>query len=97
MTVSAEAVLSHITCNNEVVIVPDRGRVDIVKRTLIVKVGDSSPRTVPPPPRKVKGRRRAQVFRPFFLFQAEGVEMSQVYNWLLCPKGQRGSTNPMVA
>ncbi|XP_075891994.1 alpha-2-macroglobulin-like [Nelusetta ayraudi] len=37
VTVSAEAVPSHISCDNEVVSVPDRGRIDTVTRSLIVK------------------------------------------------------------
>uniref|UniRef100_A0A3Q1C6J4 Alpha-2-macroglobulin-like n=1 Tax=Amphiprion ocellaris TaxID=80972 RepID=A0A3Q1C6J4_AMPOC len=55
VTVTAEAVTSDVFCNNEMVSVPDRGRIDIVTKTLIVK--------------------------------AEGVEMTETYNWLLCPKG----------
>lgn len=39
VTVSAEAVPSHISCGNEIVSVPDRGRIDTVTRSLIVKVG----------------------------------------------------------
>lgn len=39
MSVTAEAVASHASCDNEIVKVPDRGRIDMVKRTLIVKVG----------------------------------------------------------
>lgn len=39
MTVTAEAVPSHISCGNEIVSVPERGRVDVVTRSLIVKVG----------------------------------------------------------
>ncbi|KAJ7990516.1 hypothetical protein DPEC_G00301150 [Dallia pectoralis] len=37
VTVSAEAVQSHVACNNEIVNVPDRGRIDVVTRSLIVK------------------------------------------------------------
>ncbi|KAG7240555.1 hypothetical protein INR49_026762 [Caranx melampygus] len=37
VTVSAEAVASDISCGNEVVSVPDRGRIDVVTRSLIVK------------------------------------------------------------
>ncbi|XP_030600176.1 alpha-2-macroglobulin-like [Archocentrus centrarchus] len=37
VTVSAEAVASHVSCDNEVVSVPDRGRIDIVTKPLIVK------------------------------------------------------------
>ncbi|XP_077578127.1 alpha-2-macroglobulin-like [Stigmatopora nigra] len=37
VTVSAEAVPSHASCDNEVVSVPERGRIDMVTRTLIVK------------------------------------------------------------
>lgn len=36
---TAEAVASPVFCNNEVVSVPARGRVDRVQRPLIVKVG----------------------------------------------------------
>ncbi|CAK6984409.1 alpha-2-macroglobulin-like isoform X3, partial [Scomber scombrus] len=37
VTVSAEAVTSHASCNNEIVTVPERGRIDVVTRPLIVK------------------------------------------------------------
>ncbi|XP_056230564.1 alpha-2-macroglobulin-like [Seriola aureovittata] len=37
VTVSAEAVASHTSCNNEVVSMLDRGRIDVVTRSLIVK------------------------------------------------------------
>uniref|UniRef100_A0A096LVI2 Alpha-2-macroglobulin-like n=1 Tax=Poecilia formosa TaxID=48698 RepID=A0A096LVI2_POEFO len=37
VTVTAEAVPSHSSCNNEIVSVPDRGRIDVVTRPLIVK------------------------------------------------------------
>ncbi|KAF1393511.1 hypothetical protein PFLUV_G00016750 [Perca fluviatilis] len=56
VSVSAEAVTSHISCDNEVVSVPERGRIDVVTRPLIVK--------------------------------AEGTEVTNTYNWLLCPKGR---------
>lgn len=39
VTVSAEAVESHVSCNNDIVSVPERGRIDVVTRSLIVKVG----------------------------------------------------------
>lgn len=39
VSVTAEAVSSHISCNNDIVLVPERGRIDTVARTLIVKVG----------------------------------------------------------
>lgn len=39
MTVTAEAVASDVSCDNEVVSVPERGRIDVVTRSLIVKVG----------------------------------------------------------
>lgn len=39
VTVSAEVVPSNIPCGNEIVSVPDRGRIDTVTRSLIVKVG----------------------------------------------------------
>lgn len=42
VTVSAEAITSHISCDNEVVSVPERGRIDVVTRPLIVKVGVTS-------------------------------------------------------
>ncbi|XP_078023473.1 alpha-2-macroglobulin-like isoform X2 [Epinephelus lanceolatus] len=56
VTVRAEAVASQTLCNNEIVSVPDRGRIDVVTQSLIVK--------------------------------AEGTEMTNTYNWLLCPKGE---------
>ncbi|KAM4743098.1 pregnancy zone protein-like isoform 2-T3 [Anableps anableps] len=37
VTVTAEAVPSHISCGNEMVSVPERGRIDVVTRSLIVK------------------------------------------------------------
>ncbi|XP_030601192.1 alpha-2-macroglobulin-like isoform X2 [Archocentrus centrarchus] len=37
VTVSAEAVASHVSCGNEVVSVPERGRIDMVTKSLIVK------------------------------------------------------------
>ncbi|XP_071327810.1 alpha-2-macroglobulin-like isoform X1 [Trachinotus anak] len=37
VTVSAEAVASDVSCGNEIVSVPDRGRIDVVTRSLIVK------------------------------------------------------------
>uniref|UniRef100_A0A3B4XCH6 Alpha-2-macroglobulin-like n=1 Tax=Seriola lalandi dorsalis TaxID=1841481 RepID=A0A3B4XCH6_SERLL len=37
VTVSAEAVASQASCDNEIVTVPDRGRIDVVTRSLIVK------------------------------------------------------------
>uniref|UniRef100_A0A3B3DWF0 Alpha-2-macroglobulin domain-containing protein n=1 Tax=Oryzias melastigma TaxID=30732 RepID=A0A3B3DWF0_ORYME len=37
VSVSAEAVPSHASCNNEIVKVPERGRIDKVTRSLIVK------------------------------------------------------------
>uniref|UniRef100_A0A3B4ZRW9 Alpha-2-macroglobulin-like n=1 Tax=Stegastes partitus TaxID=144197 RepID=A0A3B4ZRW9_9TELE len=39
MTVTAEAEKSTVSCNNEAVHVPDRGRIDKVTKFLIVKVG----------------------------------------------------------
>ena len=38
MSVTAEAVASHMSCDNEIVSVPERGRIDVVTRPLIVKV-----------------------------------------------------------
>uniref|UniRef100_A0A667YDU0 Alpha-macroglobulin receptor-binding domain-containing protein n=1 Tax=Myripristis murdjan TaxID=586833 RepID=A0A667YDU0_9TELE len=38
VSVSAEAVTSDVSCNNEIVSVPERGRIDVVTRSLIVKV-----------------------------------------------------------
>ncbi|XP_039986149.1 alpha-2-macroglobulin-like isoform X2 [Xiphias gladius] len=35
--VKAEAVASHISCDNEIVTVPERGRIDVVTRSVIVK------------------------------------------------------------
>uniref|UniRef100_A0A668AW93 Alpha-2-macroglobulin bait region domain-containing protein n=1 Tax=Myripristis murdjan TaxID=586833 RepID=A0A668AW93_9TELE len=37
VSVSAEAVTSDVSCNNEIVSVPERGRIDVVTRPLIVK------------------------------------------------------------
>ncbi|XP_062242617.1 alpha-2-macroglobulin-like [Platichthys flesus] len=37
VSVSAEAVASHTSCDNEIVSVPERGRIDVVTRPLIVK------------------------------------------------------------
>ncbi|XP_068601521.1 alpha-2-macroglobulin-like [Brachionichthys hirsutus] len=37
VSVTAEAVASHLSCGNEIVIVPERGRIDVVTRSLIVK------------------------------------------------------------
>uniref|UniRef100_A0A3P9P5V8 Alpha-2-macroglobulin-like n=1 Tax=Poecilia reticulata TaxID=8081 RepID=A0A3P9P5V8_POERE len=37
VTVTAEAIPSHSSCDNEIVSVPDRGRIDVVTRPLIVK------------------------------------------------------------
>ncbi|XP_043115311.1 alpha-2-macroglobulin-like isoform X2 [Puntigrus tetrazona] len=56
ITVSAEAEASQTVCDNEIVSVPERGRIDTVTRSLRVN--------------------------------AEGIEMSKSYSWLLCPKGQ---------
>ena len=39
VTVTAEAVPSHASCDNEIVSVPERGRIDMVTRSLRVKVG----------------------------------------------------------
>lgn len=39
VAIKAEAVSSPISCNNEIVSVPERGRIDLVKKPLIVKVG----------------------------------------------------------
>ena len=39
MSMTAEAIPSHALCDNEIVSVPDRGRVDVVTKSLIVKVG----------------------------------------------------------
>ncbi|XP_061924564.1 alpha-2-macroglobulin-like [Entelurus aequoreus] len=41
VTVTAEAVPSRALCNNEIANVPERGRVDVVTRTLIVKAEGS--------------------------------------------------------
>uniref|UniRef100_A0A667ZS44 Alpha-macroglobulin receptor-binding domain-containing protein n=1 Tax=Myripristis murdjan TaxID=586833 RepID=A0A667ZS44_9TELE len=38
VSVSAEAVTSDVSCNNEIVSVPERGRIDVVTRSLIVKI-----------------------------------------------------------
>ncbi|XP_074542611.1 alpha-2-macroglobulin-like protein 1 [Halichoeres trimaculatus] len=37
VTMTAEAVASHTSCNNEIVNVPERGRVDVVTKSLIIK------------------------------------------------------------
>uniref|UniRef100_A0A671V113 Alpha-2-macroglobulin domain-containing protein n=1 Tax=Sparus aurata TaxID=8175 RepID=A0A671V113_SPAAU len=37
VSVTAEAVASHMSCDNEIVSVPERGRIDVVTRPLIVK------------------------------------------------------------
>ncbi|KAM8769558.1 alpha-2-macroglobulin-like [Acanthopagrus schlegelii] len=37
VSVTAEAVASHTSCGNEIVSVPERGRIDVVTRSLIVK------------------------------------------------------------
>ncbi|XP_034549609.1 murinoglobulin-1-like [Notolabrus celidotus] len=37
VTMTAEAVASHASCNNEIVNVPERGRIDMVTKSLIVK------------------------------------------------------------
>ncbi|KAF3847190.1 hypothetical protein F7725_020218, partial [Dissostichus mawsoni] len=37
VSVTAEAVASQASCDNEIVSVPERGRIDVVKRSLIVK------------------------------------------------------------
>lgn len=39
MTVTAEAVASQGTCDNKIVTVLERGRIDSVTRSLLVKVG----------------------------------------------------------
>ena len=39
VSVSAEAVASHASCDNEIVSVPERGRIYVVTRSLLVKVG----------------------------------------------------------
>ncbi|KAL2085076.1 hypothetical protein ACEWY4_018396 [Coilia grayii] len=54
VTVSAEATPSQELCGNELVSVPEKGRIDIVTRPLLVK--------------------------------AEGVEQTESFSWLLCPK-----------
>ncbi|XP_056329990.1 alpha-2-macroglobulin-like [Danio aesculapii] len=59
ITVSAEAEASQTVCDNEIVSVPERGRIDTVTRSLHV--------------------------------QAEGVEKSKIYSWLLCPQGSKVS------
>ncbi|XP_063062463.1 murinoglobulin-1-like [Engraulis encrasicolus] len=47
ITVAAEATSSQTPCGNELVTVPERGRVDVVTRPLLVK---SEPTLMPPPP-----------------------------------------------
>ncbi|XP_036942928.1 alpha-2-macroglobulin-P-like [Acanthopagrus latus] len=41
VSVTAEAVASHMSCDNEIVSVPERGRIDVVTRPLIVKAEGS--------------------------------------------------------
>uniref|UniRef100_A0A3Q0RUH5 Alpha-2-macroglobulin bait region domain-containing protein n=1 Tax=Amphilophus citrinellus TaxID=61819 RepID=A0A3Q0RUH5_AMPCI len=38
VTISAEAVASGVSCGNELVTVPERGRIDVITKSLIVKV-----------------------------------------------------------
>uniref|UniRef100_A0A8C7XSS2 Alpha-2-macroglobulin-like n=1 Tax=Oryzias sinensis TaxID=183150 RepID=A0A8C7XSS2_9TELE len=42
ITVTAEAIPSHTRCDNEIVSVPERGRIDIVTKSLIVKVTEET-------------------------------------------------------
>uniref|UniRef100_A0A3P9IP72 Alpha-2-macroglobulin-like n=1 Tax=Oryzias latipes TaxID=8090 RepID=A0A3P9IP72_ORYLA len=42
ITVTAEAILSQALCDNEIVSVPERGRIDIVTKSLIVKVAEET-------------------------------------------------------
>lgn len=89
MTVTAEAVASHASCDNEIVSVPERGRIDTVTRSLIVKVKNHQPKA---PMIRCHGHVDSQMFSLFFfIFQAEGTEMTKIHNWLLCPKGQSSS------
>ncbi|XP_058489894.1 alpha-2-macroglobulin-like [Solea solea] len=37
VSVTAEAMVSHVSCDNNIVSVPERGRIDVVTRSLIVK------------------------------------------------------------
>lgn len=85
MTVTAEAVASHASCDNEIVSVPERGRIDTVTRSLIVKVKTRQPTMLSWP------CEQSCVIILMFLFQAEGLEMTKIHNWLLCPKGQSSS------
>lgn len=39
VSIKAEAMTSDVQCGNEIVNVPERGRIDLVKKPLIVKVG----------------------------------------------------------
>lgn len=88
MTVTAEAMASHASCDNEIVSVPERGRIDTVTRSLIVKVKTHQPKA-----RAIccRGDWESHVGFFVFQFQAEGMEMTKTHNWLLCPKGQSTS------
>lgn len=87
VTVSAEAVPSHISCDNEVVSVPDRGRIDTVTRSLIVKVGkwEQNNQTII---NCIFIIYNANQMIWLLLLQAEGTEIVKAHNWLFCPKGE---------
>lgn len=85
VSVSAEAVQSHIACDNEIVNVPERGRIDTVTKSLLVKVCSLlllwnllmyRYHLVPLTENNLLSS------------QAEGTEKTDTYNWLLCPTGQ---------
>uniref|UniRef100_A0A3Q0S4W5 Alpha-2-macroglobulin domain-containing protein n=1 Tax=Amphilophus citrinellus TaxID=61819 RepID=A0A3Q0S4W5_AMPCI len=63
VTVSAEAVHSHVSCDNEVVRVPERGHIDVVTKSLRVKVGDTltEETEIQLPENVIKGSARAFV------------------------------------
>ena len=88
MSVRAEAVTSQISCDNEVVSVPERGRIDVVTRPLIVKVGTFKNKMMKAEHFYQLPKWKLCNSHYFFPSQAEGTEMTKTYNWLLCPKGQ---------
>uniref|UniRef100_A0A8C7XUY9 Alpha-2-macroglobulin-like n=1 Tax=Oryzias sinensis TaxID=183150 RepID=A0A8C7XUY9_9TELE len=61
VTVSAEAVPSHASCDNEIVKVPERGRIDKVTKSLIVKVCSDSTTEIQLPDNVIEGSARGTV------------------------------------
>lgn len=47
VAIKAEAVTSAISCNNEIVNLPPKGRIDLVRKPLIVKVGFKPKKKIP--------------------------------------------------